>query len=80
MKEDQIAYGIIFAIPFLLLTFDWWLDVIWSRKLITFLKIPWSLFVLGWIATHHDWNALVLAVPLGLGMFFQEQLKGIWHM
>ena len=80
MKEDQIAYGIIYAIPAILLAIDWWLNFDWSRRSIRFLKIPWSLFVAGWIVTHQDWSALALAVPLGMGMFFQEEIKGIWHI
>ena len=77
MRVDQIAYAVIFALPFLLLILDWYIDTEWTERAVKYIKWPWTLFTLAWVVWQHDWSALTILVWLGLAMFLQPALKAM---
>jgi hypothetical protein len=79
MRGDQIAYAIIFAVPFLAISFDWYVDSDSTERFLKHIRWPWCAFTLAWVAWQHQWGALAILAWLGLAMFLQPAMKGLFR-
>ena len=75
IRTDQIVYGVLFLIPFVLLMIDWNTDSLWTERAVRYFRVPWCVIAAGWIIWMGDWGAFAIAVPTGVQLFFNERLK-----
>jgi hypothetical protein len=73
MTTDQSAYAIIMGFPIVLFVVQRSFELEWCTKLIVFFRIPWAIFVTGWIVWNQDWSAFAIAIPLGMGFLLDHK-------
>jgi hypothetical protein len=73
ITTDQSAYAIIMGLPIILFTIERCFEPEWCTRLIVFFRIPWAIFVTGWIIWNQDWSFFAIAIPLGIGFLIDDK-------